>query len=128
MNLLLDTHAFLWFCSGDSRVSALAREQIELSSNQSVVSIASLWEIAIKVSLGKLQLHEPYESLIPKLIEENGFTLLDIKMHHVQALIHLPYHHRDPFDRLLISQALTDGYCIVTSDRTIHSYDVDTVW
>ena len=108
MNLLLDTHAFLWFISGNSKLSSISREEIENPENLKLVSIASLWAIGIKTSLGKLTLQKPFEELIPRQMEINGFELLHIQVGHVAKLTSLPFHHRDPFDRMLISQCLAD--------------------
>jgi PIN domain nuclease of toxin-antitoxin system len=128
MNLLLDTHTFLWFCNEDPKLSDKARGHIEQPTNKSLISIVSLWEIAIKVSSGKLRLHEPFERLIPQILHQTGFTILDIQFQHVSTLIHLPFHHRDPFDRLLIAQALSEKIPIVSADLTFDQYDVERLW
>jgi PIN domain nuclease of toxin-antitoxin system len=99
MTLLLDTHAFLWFCQGDAQLSAAAKALIEDPSNRKLVSIASCWEIAIKVGLGKLTLGEPSGTYIPAALARTGFDILPISPAHATAVESLPMHHRDPFDR-----------------------------
>ena len=103
MRLLLDTHTFLWFVLGDGRLSAKARAAIEDPSNEKLLSPASYWEIAIKISLGKYTLSKPYEEFMGKEIGENGFVVLSIEPKHTAVLTTLPFHHRDPFDRLIIA-------------------------
>ena len=103
MKLLLDTHAFLWFIAGSERLSATARELIEDSANQPFLSAASLWEMAIKLSLGRLHLGRPFEELIPEQMRLNGIQLLGIEIEHVTPVTTLPFHHRDPFDRLIVA-------------------------
>src|SRR4051794_22204190 len=102
MKLLLDTHAFLWFVAGDTRLSMGARAAIEDAANQSFLSAASAWEIAVKVGIGKLKLLKPYDVFIPGEMARNSFGYLPIELTHTSAVIGLPFHHRDPFDRLLI--------------------------
>lgn len=128
MRLLLDTHAFLWFCQGSVRLSATAKNAIQDASNECFVSHSSAWEIAIKVSLNKLQLDVPYEVLFPTSVVLNGFHVLEQRIEHYQALISLPFHHRDPFDRILIAQSLQDGLTIVTCDPHFSDYNVPTLW
>jgi PIN domain nuclease of toxin-antitoxin system len=98
MRLLLDTHAFLWFIMGSANLSVNARALIENPANERLLSIASLWEIAIKTSLGKLALAGSFDELIPAQLSLNGIDLLSIKVSHLSTLTTLPFHHRDPFD------------------------------
>src|SRR5438132_14302896 len=98
MKLLLDTHAFLWFIMGDPRLTPAARIAIEDTSNDKFVSAASAWEIAVKVGLGKLQLSEPFDVLVPRELRSNGFLYLPIELAHTVRVVSLPFHHRDPFD------------------------------
>jgi PIN domain nuclease of toxin-antitoxin system len=128
MKLLLDTHAFLWFLMGNPNLSANARTLIEDQANGKFLSIASLWEIAIKVSISKLALSAPFDSLIPQQLKVNGFELLNLEIAHAAALINLPFHHRDPFDRLLIAQAMVEQMQIVSIDSTFDSYQTTRVW
>ncbi len=102
MNLLLDTHTFVWFIAKSPKTSLEARNQIINNPDQLYLSVASLWEMAIKVSLGKLTLHEPYEKLFPHQLNINGIIQLDIAVNHNTFVSKLPYHHNDPFDRMLI--------------------------
>ena len=117
--LLLDTHAFLWWRSTPARLGPAARQAI--AEAESVhVSMASAWETTIKVSIGKLRLDTPFEDGIA----ESGFRPLPIEFRHLDRLAVLPFIHRDPFDRILIAQALTDGLTIVTDDSRIARYEV----
>lgn len=118
----------LWFVWDDPRLSAPARALIEEADNQKLVSVASCWEIAIKVGIGKLHLGEPSHSFLSREIERNNFELLHITLGHVTGVERLPAHHRDPFDRLLIAQALTDGLPIVSSDTSFDEYGVLRRW
>ncbi len=128
MNILLDTHAFIWFISGDPKLSERARTEIENPDNLKLVSIASLWEMGIKISLGKLTLKKPFGELIPRQMEINGFELLHVKIGHVAKLTSLAFHHRDPFDRMLASQCMVDALSIVSCDETFDNYAVKRIW
>jgi PIN domain nuclease of toxin-antitoxin system len=128
MRLLLDTHAFLWFFIGDASLNAIARALIEDESNEKFFSIASLWEIAIKVSIGKLTLSVPFDEIFPDQLTSNGIDLLSITPAHVSALTTLPFHHRDPFDRLLIAQAMIDRMHVVSADPAFDDYTVIRLW
>jgi len=123
MRLLLDTHAFLWFFIGSNSLSAKARAAIEDLSNEKFFSIASLWEIAIKTSIGKVTLSKPFEDIFPDQLTNNGIDLLNITTAHVSALTKMPFHHRDPFDRLSIAQAMT-----VSVDAAFDAYAVTRLW
>src|SRR5436853_6007086 len=100
MNLLLDSHTFLWFCQGDVALSAGAREAIENTNNRKLLSLASCWEIAIKAGLGKLKLGEPALTYLSEALARTGIELLPLSLVHVTAVENLPNHHKDPFDRL----------------------------
>ena len=128
MTLLLDTHAFLWFFIGSSSLSAKARAAIEDVSNEKFFSIASLCEIAIKISIGKLTLSKPFEDIFPDQLTNNGIDLLNITTAHVSALTKMPFYHRDPFDRLLIAQAMTEQMHIVGVDAAFDAYAVTRLW
>ena len=128
MKLLLDTHTFLWFIMGNSNLSPNARVLIEDQTNDKYLSVASLWEIAIKVSIGKLTLSAPFDTLIPEQLDINGFELLNLEVPHATALINLPLHHRDPFDRLLIAQAMVHQMQIVSIDSTFDAYQIQRLW
>jgi len=128
MRLLLDTHAFLWFIMGSSNLSANARALIEDQANESFLSVAGLWEMAIKVSLGKLTLSDSLDVLIPQQLSLNGIELLNIQITHAAAVSTLPFHHRDPFDRLLIAQAIVEGMPVVSADTAFDAYPVNRLW
>ena len=128
MRLLLDTHSFLWFIIGDDRLSRAARELVEDSGNQPLLSMASLWEIAIKTSIGRLELARPFGELIPEQMSLNGIEALGIRVEHVAQVALLPFHHRDPFDRLLIAQAKVEDIPIVGADEVFDTYSVARMW
>lgn len=127
MRLLVDTQSFLWFLAGDQRLSKAARQTIADLDNEVHVSIASLWEIAIKYGLGKLSLSKPFEALIPKQLEENEFDVLHIRLDDLSQLVQMPLHHRDPFDRLIIAQAKIRDIPIITNDPMFDRYKVKII-
>ena len=128
MNLLLDTHAFLWFIASDPRLSNQAQSLIQTPTNRRLLSMASLWEMAIKVSLGKLTLAQPFDQLIPRQLQLNQIEVLAIGLPHVAAVVAMPFHHRDPFDRLMAAQCLIEDLPIVSSDPVFDAYSVRRVW
>lgn len=128
MRLLLDTHTFLWFFVGDNTLSQTARTLIEDESNEKFFSIASLWEIAIKVSIGKLTLTAPFDDIFPDQLANNGIDVLSITPAHTSAITTLPFHHRDPFDRLLIAQATVEQMEMVSVDAAFDDYPVKRLW
>ena len=128
MNLLLDTHAFLWFMEGNERISQRARAKIEAADGVRASSVASAWEMAIKSSLGKLDLAKPLGELLPPLLADAGIELLPIEIPDLARVATLPFHHRDPFDRLLAAQALERGFTIVSVDEAFDAYGVARVW
>ena len=127
MKLLLDTHAFIWFINGDGRLSTNAKKEILKSSNKKFISMASIWEMAIKTSLGKLRIHYPFKEIFNQ-IEENGFETLSTIFHHTLLVSQLEFHHRDPFDRLLIAQAIFENMKIISKDENFHKYQVKMIW
>jgi PIN domain nuclease of toxin-antitoxin system len=127
-SLLLDTHAMLWFFWDDPRLSTSAKAIIEHPENRKLVSIASCWEIAIKVGLRKLDLGEPSRLFLPREIERNNFELLPISLEHTAAVEELAPHHRDPFDRLLIAQAAAEGLSLVSTDAVFDRYGISRLW
>lgn len=128
MRLLLDTHAFLWFVSADPKLSRGARRRIRSIRHDKYLSVASVWEMAIKLSLGKLQLEVSLDELIDEGAVENGIVLLDITRPHAAGVAELAFHHRDPFDRLLVSQAMREDMAIVSRDPAFDAYPVDRLW
>ena len=128
MRLLLDTHTFLWFIMGSPNLSAAARSLIEDAANEKFVSVASLWEIAIKLSIGKLTLSAPFDVLISQQLSLNGFELLNIDIEHAAMVATLPFHHRDPFDRLLIAQAVVEKMSVIGIDAVFDAYHITRLW
>ena len=127
MRFLLDTDVFLWWLDDDPKLTVPARDAIR--SRQAVVhvSAASIWEIAIKQSLGKLELTAPAEIWLPRVIARSGFAVADVSFRAALGVRALPWHHRDPFDRLLIAQAIEDGYTIATRDGVFRDYTVSVL-
>jgi PIN domain nuclease of toxin-antitoxin system len=128
MNLLLDTQAFLWFFWDDPQLSASAKASIVDANNRKLVSLASCWEIAIKVSTGKLKLGGPARTFLPREIAKNKFEFLPISLEHATAVESLPFHHRDPFDRLVIVQSLVEQIPVVSAHTTFDAYGVQRLW
>jgi PIN domain nuclease of toxin-antitoxin system len=128
VNLLLDTHALLWFLNDDPSLSATAKALIEDPANHKVVSVASCWEIAIKVGLKKLDLGEPATTFLPRELATNGFDLLGIELIHATSVESLPSHHKDPFDRLLVAQSLIEQLPVVSVDAQLDAYGITRLW
>lgn len=128
MRCLLDTHTFLWFINGDARLGERAREVISNIENEVLLSIASLWEIAIKLSLGKIELEVSFPELVQRQLIANEIGLLSLDPRHLFTLTDLPFHHRDPFDRLIIAQAMSEGMPVLSGDEEFQKYPVQTVW
>jgi PIN domain nuclease of toxin-antitoxin system len=126
MRLLLDTHIFLWYISGDSRLPEAARDAVRDPANEVYLSVVSLWETIIKHQLGKLSLPEPPETYLPRQRERHGILPLVVDEESVAQLAKLPPLHRDPFDRLLVCQALHHGLILVTVDASVQAYPVST--
>jgi PIN domain nuclease of toxin-antitoxin system len=122
--VLVDTHAVLWWLSDDAALSVAAREALADPANEPLVSAASVWEIAIKRALGKLTAPDD----LPDLIDGEGFSWLPITPRHAWQVRELPAHHRDPFDRLLIAQAMTEQLPIITADKRFDDYAVEIRW
>ncbi len=128
MKLLLDTHTLLWFIAGSASLSADARSLIEDAGHEKFVSIVSIWETAIKVSIGKMSLSAPFDVLFPHQLQINGFELLPVKIEHTSVVTTLPFHHRDPFDRLLIAQVIEEKMTLVSVDEIFDDYSVKRLW
>lgn len=127
MKLLLDTHALIWFQSGDRRLSKAARRAIEAGDAELLISAATVWEMAIKASLGRLTLSGPVDTYLAEKVGQ-GYRMLAISWTHAAGVEDLPWHHRDPFDRLLIAQALSERCPVVTRDRAFRRYGVEVIW
>lgn len=126
--LLIDTHVFLWWVNDAPDLTATARLAISDADNECYLSIASCWEMAIKSSLGKLSLAKPLERFVSEQLRANNFTLLNIELRHAAKVEKLPFHHRDPYDRLLIAQAITEKLIIVAADSAFSAYGVKILW
>ena len=128
MKLLFDTHALLWLIDGDDRLSDTARQVYLDRANDLYVSAASMWEIGIKIGIGKLTLAEGWSTAIAREMEANAIRSLPIELAHCARLSSLPFHHRDPFDRMLVAQALIEGMALLTADHALTAYEVDCIW
>ncbi|MDB9310971.1 type II toxin-antitoxin system VapC family toxin [Aphanizomenon sp. CS-733/32] len=128
MRILLDTHAFIWFAENSQKLSQYATILLEDNSNQALLSIASVWEMQIKISMGKLKLDLPLPELIDSQIKINNIQILPIELAHIWALEQLPYHQKDPFDRLIIGQSITENITILSIDTIFDAYSVKRVW
>jgi PIN domain nuclease of toxin-antitoxin system len=128
VKLLLDTQAFLWLVGGSPKLSRKAVRAFEDEGNELSFSLASAWEMAIKISLGKLEIDSPLQSFLPTQLAANGIAQLDITFRHVCRVGQLPFHHRDPFDRLLAAQCLEDDFTILSSDPVFERYGVKRIW
>lgn len=128
MRLLVDSHALLWFDEGNQRLGAKAQAMMSDPWNELLLSTVSIWEIAIKVSLGKLRLLESFDAYMQRVIHDNGLVNLPISLDHLKTLLTLPFHHRDPFDRLLISQAMVENMSILSADTLFDKYPITRIW
>lgn len=126
--VLLDTHAYLWFVGNDPRLSVKARDVIEDGGTVPFLSIAAVWEMAIKVSIGKLTPHVPFTVLIADQLARNDIILLDITVPHTLHVAQLPMLHRDPFDRMLIAQAMVEQIPIISADAAFDAYPITRIW
>jgi PIN domain nuclease of toxin-antitoxin system len=123
VNLLLDTHVFLWWRTDSARLPRSVRTAVSRAESV-LVSAASGWEVAIKISLGKLRLGDPFALMV----DNSGFTALPVTLEHTERLTRLPSHHRDPFDRMLVAQAQCERATVVTHDPQFRAYDVPILW
>jgi len=128
MRILLDTHAFLWMIFGDERLDESTRSLISHPENEILLSVVTLWEIAIKVSLGKLDLAIPFEKMMEELLNKYAVQVLPISFEALVTVSKLPFHHRDPFDRLLIAQAVMEDIPIISRDGAFSNYPVQIIW
>ena len=128
MRLLLDTHTFIWYVTNSPKLNSTAQEVINDGNNKILLSIASVWEMAIKHSIGKLNFELPFMSFIESQMQQNSMELLNIKIEYLEIIANLPLHHRDPFDRLIIAQAMVEQIPIVGVDKAFDLYSVQRLW
>ncbi len=128
MKLLLDTHTFIWFVIDSPKLSVTLRELIEDENNEKLLSTASVWEMAIKHSSGKLGLGQPFRVFVEQQTSLNSIDLLNIDLAHINVVASLPFHHRDPFDRLLVAQAMVEQIPILSADSTFDTYPIRRFW
>lgn len=128
MNLLLDTHSILWYALDDPALSATANAAIEGEDNEVFISPASFWEIAIKICAGKYKLDTPFEEFWNRAIRDGEFTVLPIEVSHAARLLRMPLHHRDPFDRIMVAQALCEDLVVVSDDAMLDQYQIRRIW
>ncbi len=125
---LLDTHTFIWWVENSPKLSPVANKTISNLESECYLSLVSAWEMAIKISLGKLKLATSFKKFITGNIAANDFRILPIDFNHINRIDSLPFHHRDPFDRLLIAQAMTEKIPIISADITLGAYNIERVW
>ena len=128
MDILLDTQVILWSISGDSRLSSSARTVFLDPTNNLYFSIAGYWEIAIKISIGKLALADQWSTIIDKEMRSNFIKFLPITQEHCNGLVELPFHHRDPFDRVIVAQAKTEQMALLSADSQLKKYEIEVIW
>ncbi|MEM6280710.1 MAG: type II toxin-antitoxin system VapC family toxin [Chloroflexota bacterium] len=128
MRLLLDTHAFIWLESEPDKLSSDASDAITDAKNTVLLSLVNVWEIQIKIGLGKMTLNGSLPDVVARQQEKNGLILLSVTANHIYELANIGNHHRDPFDRLLIAQARYEGMALVTADPQVQAYTVTTLW
>ena len=128
MRLLLDTHTLLWYAMGDQRIGHKAKSLIDDLDNEAYISIAALWEIAIKYSIGKLELPQPFEPYIAWLLEQIQVEVLSISLQDINIVSKLQLHHRDPFDRIMVAQAYNQELLFLSRDSKVDQYDIQVIW
>lgn len=128
MKFLADTHAFIWFVTDSPQLSPPAKRLFESPDSERFLSIASIWEIAIKTNLGKISFDEPLEKFLPQQIALNYIRLLDISLPHTLRVANLPLHHRDPFDRMIVAQSLVENLPILSNDEALDGYGIKRLW
>jgi PIN domain nuclease of toxin-antitoxin system len=127
MKLLLDTHAVLWFMNNSDKLSSKADKIMQSETASSYLSIASVWEIVIKSTLNKLRIEDNVHIFLAK-IQNSPIRILSVSMNHIKTLSHLPYHHKDPFDRMIVATAISENMTIITKDGNIQKYNIPTIW
>ena len=128
MRILIDTHVFIWWTSDSQKLSFTVYNLLTSPKTQVILSVVSIWEMQIKLSLGKLQLKTALPELVEDEVKQNRIELLPLDLSHIYALSNLPNHHRDPFDRLLIAQAKSEELVIISIDEKFDGYDIERLW
>lgn len=128
MNLLLDTHAFIWWLTDQSHLSARSLQALMNNDNTVILSVASIWEMTIKLKIGKLSVVGDLKDIVQQQVQVNRIQLLAISSVHALKTLDLPLHHRDPFDRMLIAQALSEEMTLITTDASMTAYGVNVLW
>ncbi|HAX75331.1 MAG TPA: PIN domain nuclease [Cyanobacteria bacterium UBA11372] len=128
MRLLLDTHTFIWFVTDNPKLSETARGLINDGNNEIWLSTASIWEMAIKQSTGKLSFGLPFRVFIEQQVSLNRIDILNINLDHIEVVVTLPFHHRDPFERLIIAQAMVEQIPILSADSVFDAYPIQRLW
>lgn len=128
MRPLLDSHTLIWAGDDPAKVPARAMSMMQDPSNELLISAATMWEMAIKVALGKLPLSLPYRQWLDRAIADQRLTILPITLDHADCQLHLPFHHRDPFDRMIAAQALVEGIPLLSADLIFDAYGVTRIW
>ncbi|MBW3538956.1 MAG: type II toxin-antitoxin system VapC family toxin [Planctomycetes bacterium] len=128
MRLLLDSHTLIWAVDDPARLTPRSTAELQNSGNDLLLSAATIWEIAIKVGLGKLSLSMPYRQWMSQAISDLGLSVLPITVEYADRQAGLPFHHRDPFDRLLVAQAQVEGVAVVSDDSIFDQYGVPRLW
>lgn len=127
MRYLLDTHSVIWYLESSPKLSKHAQTLIEDGSNQCFVSVASLWEMAIKIALDRLELLTEFEKM-QELLIMNSFEILPIQFEHLKVITQLPFHHHDPFDRILVAQSQVEKLVLISKDEKLQPYKIETLW
>lgn len=128
MKLLLDTHAFLWFVTDSPKLTPMSKKLIEDETNQRLISIASIWEMAIKHSIDKLRFQPSFDEFIEEQIFVNKLIIINVNLNHIKTVASLPLYHRDPFDRLIIAQSIVEQLPIISADKIFDSYSLIRLW
>lgn len=128
MRLLLDTHTFIWYVTDNPRLSANVKRLIEDENNEKLVSIASIWEMAIKHSIGRLNFNLPFMEFVRQQLSVSNIGLLEINLNHIEVVASLPLHHRDPFDRLIIAQSMAEQIPVLSVDAIFDAYAIARLW
>ncbi len=128
MRALVDTHALLWFLDNDARLGGASRAFMKSGENELLVGVGCCWELAIKCGIGKITLDKPFEQFLWSQLRSNSIEVLDISQDHLNRVGSLPLHHRDPFDRLLIAQALVERVPILSADTALDAYGIERIW